>query len=74
MLIRESVDEAWDSHVDEEMGYDSVRLQNNTTKEGMTHKELDDRYEEVMGDGEEAAVDPFNDPANARQSAFKESI
>lgn len=69
-----SVDEAWDSHVDEEMGYDSVRLQSGTQKEGMTHEELDDRYEEIMGDGEATTTNPFDDPANNRKSAFKEGI
>lgn len=53
------------------MGYDSVRMANTTQKETMTHEELDDRYEEVMGDGE-GSSNPFDDPASSRRSAFKE--
>lgn len=75
-LIFRSVDEAWDSHVDEEMGYDSVRMHSatNNTKDGLSHEELDDRYEQVMEGGESS--NPFGSGSTSTKkhtSAFREA-
>lgn len=73
-----SVDEAWDAHVDEEMGYDSVRMKDHGNRDTLTHDELDERYDEIM-DGNGESSNPFGsgsarvDDSN-RKSAFKESI
>lgn len=70
------MDEAWDSHVDEEMGYDSVRMQEQQgtlRKESLSHEELDERYEEVMEGG--AVSNPFGSGSTStkHQSAFQEN-
>lgn len=69
-----SVDEAWDSHVDEEMGYDSVRMQGSQRKDSLSREELDDRYEEVMDGG--GASNPFGSGSTSvkHQSNFKEDM
>lgn len=71
LLICLSVDEAWDARVDDEMGYDGVRLQN---KEPVSHSELDRRYDQVMEGG---SSDPFADPQNndpSKKSLFREEM
>ncbi|CCG80723.1 protein of unknown function [Taphrina deformans PYCC 5710] len=68
------VDEAWDTHVDEEMGYDSVRMHDNSRK-SLTHEELDDRYDEVMDGGEPS--NPFGSGSTSTKkhtSAFREGM
>ncbi|ORY77718.1 hypothetical protein BCR37DRAFT_119937 [Protomyces lactucae-debilis] len=83
------VDEAWDTHVDEEMGYDQSRSKDQRLQSGrgmsgrLSHEELDDRYESVMDGGDDDERNPFGSGAydagdvsptnDHRKSAFKEA-
>lgn len=58
MSVNDSVDEAWDSHVDEEMGYDAVQLKHSAAGQQLSRDELDERYESVM-DPQSSSSNPF---------------